>query len=204
MDERDFLDRLRARPAVSRDRESDPLPPAPALGMADLVESVKQNGMTFAAADASSLADAVARAAGAAKSFACWRTPALASVPARLSAAGLAEVVYPAPPADPRPAIDRSELGIVEAELMIAETGSIGLVPGPDRGLLVALLARTLVVVMREATVLSRLDDIAPWIARRSPVNLSLVSGPSRTGDIAQKHILGAHGPAAIHVIALR
>ena len=33
------------------------------------------------------------------------------------------------------------------------------------------------------------------------PRTVNLVTGPSRSGDIEQKIILGAHGPRALHVI---
>jgi L-lactate utilization protein LutC len=203
MDERTFLERLRARRATSRDREPPPLPPMPALGMSDLLESFERNGITFQTVAASELSGAVAGAFGPLRRFACWKTPLLSSVPASLVSAGMTEIAYPAPPADPRPVIEQVELGIVEADVVIAETGSIGLVSGRDRGLLAALFARKLVAVTTSDRVISRLDDIADWLSAR-PVNLSLISGPSRTGDVAQKHILGAHGPAAIHVLVLK
>ena len=33
------------------------------------------------------------------------------------------------------------------------------------------------------------------------PRTLNLITGPSRSGDIEQKIILGAHGPRAVHLI---
>ena len=35
------------------------------------------------------------------------------------------------------------------------------------------------------------------------PRAVNLVSGPSRTGDIAMKIILGAHGPRRLHVVLI-
>jgi L-lactate dehydrogenase complex protein LldG len=35
------------------------------------------------------------------------------------------------------------------------------------------------------------------------PRTLNLVTGPSRSGDIEQKIILGAHGPRALHLIVV-
>jgi L-lactate utilization protein LutC len=202
MDERSFLERLRARRAGSPNREAPPLPPMPVLGHADALESLEQNGIAVKTAAPSQIAEAIAAIAGGAKTFACWKTPLLAPVAPRLAAAGAREIAYPES-GDPRTVLDASEIGIVEAEILIAETGSIGLVPGPGRGLLSALLARTLIAVWPVSRRISRLDDVADWIAAKGPVNLSMISGASRTGDVAQKHILGAHGPAAVHVIAV-
>lgn len=202
MDERAFLDRLRARKSAARERTTQPLPALPALGLADFAASVEANGMTFRQVAPSAVPDAVAEALRGGRVFSCWRTPLLTAVPARLAAAGLREVHYPPPPADPRPVIDAIDCSVVEADVVVAETGSLGIVPGADRGLLVALLARSVAVVTTPDRVISFLDDVAPWLAKR-PVNLSLISGPSRTGDVAQKHILGAHGPAALHVLVV-
>jgi L-lactate dehydrogenase complex protein LldG len=35
------------------------------------------------------------------------------------------------------------------------------------------------------------------------PRTVNLISGPSRSGDIEQKIILGAHGPRALHLIVV-
>jgi L-lactate dehydrogenase complex protein LldG len=37
----------------------------------------------------------------------------------------------------------------------------------------------------------------------KMPRTLNLVSGPSRSGDIEQKLILGAHGPKALHILVV-
>ena len=37
----------------------------------------------------------------------------------------------------------------------------------------------------------------------RCRARVNLISGPSRSGDIEQKIILGAHGPRALHIIVV-
>lgn len=201
MDERAFLERLRARAPLSAAREIAPLPAAPLPGREALVESMRANGMTVHEVRADGIAEAVASASAGARVFSCWRTALLEAVPARVRALGLEEVALPDPPADVRPALDRAIAGIVEADAVIAETGTLGLLGGPGRPLLAALFSRTLIAVVPADRIVPRLDDIAGWIDAHGCPNLSLISGPSRTGDVAQRHILGAHGPAAIHVV---
>ena len=36
------------------------------------------------------------------------------------------------------------------------------------------------------------------------PRTLNLITGPSRSGDIEQTLILGAHGPRSLHVLVVR
>ena len=35
------------------------------------------------------------------------------------------------------------------------------------------------------------------------PRTLNFISGPSRSGDVEQKIVLGAHGPRALHLIVV-
>ena len=35
------------------------------------------------------------------------------------------------------------------------------------------------------------------------PRGLNMITGPSRSGDIEQKLLLGAHGPRALHLIVV-
>jgi len=37
----------------------------------------------------------------------------------------------------------------------------------------------------------------------KMPRTLNLISGPSRSADVEQKIILGAHGPRALHIIVV-
>ena len=88
----------------------------------------------------------------------------------------------------------------------IAETGTLLLTSGADNPTTLNFLPEYHIVVieagdvdgtMEEAFGRLRTASKAKGIARA----VNLVTGPSRSGDIEQKIILGAHGPKSLHVI---
>lgn len=89
----------------------------------------------------------------------------------------------------------------------IAETGTVVLVSGPDVSSAAWFLADTLIVAVDEETVVpmqeavwTRLGGGHRGVAR----TVTLVTGPSRTGDIEQKLVIGAHGPRSVHLVLYR
>jgi L-lactate dehydrogenase complex protein LldG len=92
----------------------------------------------------------------------------------------------------------------------IAESGTLVLRSRPGRGRLASLLAPTHIAVLRRAQLVRGLgaalaqlrEQHGPDIFADSS-NLTLITGPSRTGDIEQTLALGVHGPSEIHVILI-
>ena len=69
-----------------------------------------------------------------------------------------------------------------------------------------ALLPDTHVAVVRADRIVSGMEDAFAMVRRdRSsmPRAVNLISGPSRTGDIEQTIVLGAHGPYRVHILLL-
>lgn len=98
-----------------------------------------------------------------------------------------------------------ADAGISVATFAIAETGSV--VPRGDTRLdrLVSMLTLTHIVLVPEQVLVFSLDAAADYLRRhaRGLRHLSLVTGPSRTGDIEMVLTVGVHGPAALHHILL-
>ncbi|MDC7786306.1 lactate utilization protein [Rhodoplanes sp. TEM] len=101
-------------------------------------------------------------------------------------------------------------VGVSHAVAAVAETGTLVLLSGPDNPTTLNFLPDHHLVVVDAATVagdletvLSRLRDT--WGQGGGPGglprNVHLITGPSRTADIEQTLILGAHGPRRLHVI---
>jgi len=66
------------------------------------------------------------------------------------------------------------------------------------------LLPETHVAIVRADQVVPGMEDAFARIRadhEALPRAINLVSGPSRTGDIEQTIVLGAHGPRRLHVV---
>lgn len=92
---------------------------------------------------------------------------------------------------------------VTNAFAAVAETGSIAMASGPDTPATLNFLPENHIVVLYESQIVEHLEDV--WTQMRGvqelPRAVSLVTGPSRTGDIEQTIELGAHGPRRMHVL---
>jgi L-lactate dehydrogenase complex protein LldG len=124
----------------------------------------------------------------------CW--PALASLAWR--AAGVA--------VDVRPSVGDDALGITGCFCAIAETGTLVFASSADSPSATFLLPETHVAVVHAAQVVAGMEDAFARLREERtemPRALNLVSGPSRTGDIEQTIVLGAHGPRRVHIVVV-
>ena len=107
-------------------------------------------------------------------------------------------------------ALDPAPICISGADAAIAESGSLVLRSGPGRGRLASLLAPAHIAVLRRAQIVRGLGEALALMQQRhgqnafvDSSNLTLITGPSRTGDIEQTLTLGVHGPREIHVVLI-
>lgn len=98
--------------------------------------------------------------------------------------------------------------GLSQALAGVAETGTVVLTSGRDNPTTLNFLPEHhLVVVSAEdvvgdyETVWARVRSI--WGAGEMPRALNMITGPSRSGDIEQTILLGAHGPRSLHLIVV-
>jgi L-lactate dehydrogenase complex protein LldG len=100
------------------------------------------------------------------------------------------------------------EVGLSHATAAIAETGTLVMVSGKDNPTTINFLPEHHIVVVDAAEIAGDLEAVFAKIRKRfgkgkMPRTLNLISGPSRSGDVEQKIILGAHGPRALHIIVV-
>lgn len=98
-------------------------------------------------------------------------------------------------------------VGVSGAFAAIAETGTLVFASGPDTPSTVSLLPETHVAVVSARRIVAHMEDawaLARAELRQLPRAMNFVSGPSRTADIDQTIVLGAHGPYRVHIIVVQ
>lgn len=103
-----------------------------------------------------------------------------------------------------RGARDADLVGITGCFCAVAETGTLMMCSSPDTPATVSLLPETHIAVVPASRILPYMEDA--WnLARKElgtlPRAVNFISGPSRTGDIEQTIVLGAHGPYRVHLV---
>ena len=103
-----------------------------------------------------------------------------------------------------RPTVGDDRLGITGCFCAIAETGTLMFLSGADTPTATALLPDTHIAVVSAARVVSGMEEAFALVRRERatmPRAVNMISGPSRTGDIEQTIVLGAHGPYRVHIL---
>ena len=217
---RTILARIRAalqRPALPTDAERaaaaaylarHPAGPRPALpddAVAGFAEQARRMSTTVDFVDRLDDAPAAAKryldglgfglGSGEPPRAAAWRT--LSALP--WDAAGL-DVAFRKPG-------DADLIGITDCFCAVAETGTLVLLSGPDTCASTALLPETHIAIVYASRIVAGHEEAFALIrAERGelPRAVNLIAGPSRTGDIEQTIVLGAHGPYRVHALIVR
>jgi L-lactate dehydrogenase complex protein LldG len=102
----------------------------------------------------------------------------------------------------------RDAVGVTHAAAAVAESGTLVLTSGPDNPTTLNFLPDTSIVVVKAADVAGDYETV--WAQIRAkfgkgamPRTVNFVTGPSRSGDIEQKILLGAHGPRRLHILVV-
>jgi L-lactate dehydrogenase complex protein LldG len=104
---------------------------------------------------------------------------------------------------------DGSDLvGVSHAFGAIAESGTLMLTSGPDNPTTLNFLPDTHIVIVSADDVAGDYESLWQRLRDRygagaMPRVVNLITGPSRSADIGQTLILGAHGPRRLHVIVV-
>lgn len=97
-------------------------------------------------------------------------------------------------------------VSLSHADCGVAETGTLVLLSGPENPTSLNFLPEHHLVVIQASEVVGDMEALFPKLRERygkgvMPRSLNFITGPSRSADIEQTLLLGAHGPKALHVI---
>lgn len=97
--------------------------------------------------------------------------------------------------------------GLTGVDAALAATGTLVVMSGQGKPRQASLLPPIHIAVVRERQIV---PDLETWLASqratsldafRTAAKVELISGPSKTADIAQELVLGAHGPLEVHIV---
>jgi L-lactate dehydrogenase complex protein LldG len=106
------------------------------------------------------------------------------------------------------PSDGHDPVGLSHALGGVAETGTAILLSGPDNPTTLNFLPETHIILVNgddiEADYESLLDRLRNEAGEMvMPRVINMITGPSRSGDIEQTILLGAHGPRAVHILVV-
>lgn len=101
------------------------------------------------------------------------------------------------------------EVGLSHATVAIAETGTLMMASGADNPVTINFLPETHIVVVEQKDIVGPYEDAwnkirARFGDRTMPRTVNMISGPSRTGDIGGRLVMGAHGPRRMCVVIVK
>lgn len=105
-----------------------------------------------------------------------------------------------------RPARGDDLVGVTGCFCAVAETGTLMLLSGPETPASVSLLPETHIALVEVSRIVATMEDAFALLRSERgslPRAVNFISGPSRTGDIEQTIVLGAHGPCRVHLILI-
>ena len=105
---------------------------------------------------------------------------------------------------------DGHDLNAVSAAFAaIAESGTLALTSGPENPTTLNFLPDNHFVIVAASDVVGDYESV--WRKMRArygggvaPRTVNLITGPSRSADIEQTLLLGAHGPRRLHIVIVR
>ena len=99
---------------------------------------------------------------------------------------------------------DDVELAILKARFAVAENGAVWLTEDVMGQRIIPYICQHLAVVVTEISLVSTMHDAYEKIASEDYGFGGFIGGPSKTADIEQALVLGAHGPLSMTVFLIK
>ncbi|QGQ98060.1 hypothetical protein EHS13_25795 [Paenibacillus psychroresistens] len=102
-------------------------------------------------------------------------------------------------------AMENVTIGVTWTDYAVAETGSLVLLSSPGKSRSVSLLPDVHIAVLPLNRIYAKRVEVFKLLAPRMSQtrSVTLISGPSKTGDIDGKLNVGVHGPKKVFVIII-
>jgi L-lactate dehydrogenase complex protein LldG len=102
--------------------------------------------------------------------------------------------------------VEAADLGITDALVGVAETGTVILVTERELDRLASALPPNHIVLLERGQMIGSMDEVAAFIGRsiqESNYTVSVITGPSSTADIEETLVRGVHGPHSLYVVII-
>ena len=120
------------------------------------------------------------------------------------------EILKPKSKDDNRNSLKEARIGITSCDWAVSETGTIVIFSNENQPRLFSLLPEIHICIVLEKQILNHLNDLPDKIKEVlledksiAPSCINLITGPSRSADIALTPIKGVHGPKELHIIII-
>ena len=107
------------------------------------------------------------------------------------------------PEADPH-TFENVELAVIQAHLAVAENGAVWLTESVMGQRIIPFICQHLAVIVRESTIVPTMHEAYKKIGAGDYGFGVFIGGPSKTADIEQALVMGAHGPITMTVFILK
>lgn len=99
---------------------------------------------------------------------------------------------------------DDVEVAIIKARLAVAENGAVWLTEDMMGQRIIPYICQHLAVVVSEGSLVATMHDAYVKIASEDYGFGGFIGGPSKTADIEQALVLGAHGPLSMTIFLIK
>ena len=98
-------------------------------------------------------------------------------------------------------ALEDVDLAIIEAEFAVAENGAVWVKNTKNKHRALYFLAKQLLIIVKKENIVDTMHEAYEKIDFNESSYGLFISGPSKTADIEQSLVIGAHGPTAACVL---
>ena len=98
---------------------------------------------------------------------------------------------------------EKLDLLVIDSDLAVAENGSIWITENEIKERVLPFITQHLAVIIKKENIVANMHQAYEMIGMKEYGFATFIAGPSKTADIEQSLVLGAHGPKTMTVFIL-